>query len=215
MRLRRATTLATLLTAVVACALLGVSTWHTVEQHRLLERTAIPSPPGIERLESLQLGGAEQWILVRGTDVHAPVLLWLHGGPGDPSIPRARVTDGELVKHFLVVHWDQRGAGKSLTAGFGRGALTIERLVADACELAGVLSGRFGGHRIVLGDWVGTGRGWRRASTSALSAGRGQRTVRSTAKGALRARASSRSRDPPNTFGDFGADEIYRKEKSG
>jgi pimeloyl-ACP methyl ester carboxylesterase len=65
------------------------------------------------------LGGMEQWILVQGEKESNPVLLFLHGGPGVPIIPFVRDFDvyATLQEHFVMVYWDQRGAGKSYHPG--------------------------------------------------------------------------------------------------
>jgi hypothetical protein len=80
--------------------------------------TKIETPNGISALEEITLGGVQQWIFVRGQDRRNPVLIFLHGGPGEPAagISSSRTLDGELIEHFTVVHWDQRGAGKSYNA---------------------------------------------------------------------------------------------------
>ena len=70
----------------------------------------------IASLEKINLGGQEQWILIRGTDVTKPIILFLHGGPGTSNMCLLRKYTGELEKHFIVVTWDQRGAGKSYQA---------------------------------------------------------------------------------------------------
>jgi pimeloyl-ACP methyl ester carboxylesterase len=50
-------------------------------------------------------------------------------------MPSARVTDIELIKHFTVVHWDQRGAGKSYSPDIPVDSMTFNRLVEDCNEL--------------------------------------------------------------------------------
>lgn len=85
------------------------------------------------------LGGVLQWLSVRG-DIRNPLLLWLHGGPGSADIATAGICSRLLREHFLVVHWDQRGAGKSR---LGSAPLTAEQLITDAQELIAWLLKRF------------------------------------------------------------------------
>jgi pimeloyl-ACP methyl ester carboxylesterase len=107
-------------------------------------------PNSIAVLEPVMLGGMEQWLLIRGEDSSTPVLLWLHGGPGSPQMPLAHHLDEHLEKHFVVVHWDQRGAGKSNPRGFDEGTMTFEQFLSDAHELTHYLKQRFGVEKIVL-----------------------------------------------------------------
>ncbi|AXJ00570.1 Pimeloyl-ACP methyl ester carboxylesterase [Cyclonatronum proteinivorum] len=104
----------------------------------------------VAELTTVTLGGFEQHLLLRGHDDTKPVLLWLHGGPGTPQMPFAHAFGRELEEHFIVVHWDQRGAGKSNTADFDEASLTFEQQTADALELVHWLRERFGQDRIFL-----------------------------------------------------------------
>jgi pimeloyl-ACP methyl ester carboxylesterase len=110
---------------------------------------ALDGPHAIAALERISLGGVEQAILVRGHDRRKPVLLHVHGGPGFAQLPIARHYSEQLERHFVVVHWDQRGAGASC-AGTDFPGLTREQIVADAIELSERLSARFGSGRIFL-----------------------------------------------------------------
>lgn len=101
-------------------------------------------------LEKIELGGLEQWVLIRGADRSNPVLLWLHGGPGGAQMPFSHYVDRELERHFVVVHWDQRGAGKSNHGGFDEHTMHIERYIEDARELIEHLRRRLDADRIVL-----------------------------------------------------------------
>jgi len=105
---------------------------------------SLPGEGAIAALERVSLGGSEQTILVRGHDRSKPALLYVHGGPGFGHLPLAPHYSEALERHFVVVHWDQRGAGASC-AGTDFEAVTRERIVADAIELSERLAGRFGG----------------------------------------------------------------------
>lgn len=79
----------------------------------------------------------EQWLLIRGQDRTRPVLLVLHGGPGTPLTPWVDMFQpAELEENFVVVHWDQRGAGKSYDPDLPASALTIDNYVSDTLELS-------------------------------------------------------------------------------
>ena len=111
---------------------------------------AIDAPDGIAAIERIPIGGAEHTVLLRGRDRAAPVLLYVHGGPGAGQLPLARGYSDRLEEHFVVAHWDQRGAGASCE-GTDWDALSLERSVADAIALSAHLAGRFGGGgKIVL-----------------------------------------------------------------
>jgi len=114
--------------------------------------TRIEVPNGISSLEEIELGGLKQWIFIRGTDQNNPVLLFLHGGPGAPllGMSSSRKYDAELVKHFTVVHWDQRGAGKSFNNDIPVDSMTIDRLVEDCNELIDYLRNRFHTQKVYI-----------------------------------------------------------------
>ncbi len=136
--------------AVPLAALLGLLGYREAAQYSLRQQPPVTSPDGVESLEEVELGGVEQSVLIRGADRDKPVLLWLHGGPGVPAMPLAHSQDRELVKHFVVVHWDQRGAGRSYDGGLTEGDLTTERYVSDTHELVEKLEDRFGEEKVYL-----------------------------------------------------------------
>lgn len=103
------------------------------------------------------IGGIQQWVTVRGTSCANPVLLFVHGGPGNPLTPFADKVYGAWARDFTLVQWDQRGAGKT----WGRNPethdadLTIEHLAADGTELAVLLTRTFNQPKVILlgGSW--------------------------------------------------------------
>ena len=59
-----------------------------------------PSPGGINRLEQITLDGVRQWISIRGAHAQAPVLLFLHGGPGSANLAKLRLQTPEPEKSW-------------------------------------------------------------------------------------------------------------------
>ncbi|HMB98006.1 MAG TPA: alpha/beta hydrolase [Balneolaceae bacterium] len=122
----------------------------------------IDGPDAVSELTSVDIGGIEQWLLMRGKDVSNPVLLWLHGGPGAAQMPIHHAFTEELEQEYIVVHWDQRGSGKSNPAGFDEEAMTFERYLKDVEEVTQHLLERFQKRKIyLLGHSWGTQLGIR------------------------------------------------------
>lgn len=107
-------------------------------------------------LEEVNLGGVDQWILIRAADTSQPVLLYLHGGPGGSVLPWVDLFQlPVLEENFIVVHWDQRGAGKSYSPALTVSDISPEQLTSDTLELTDLLRERFGQDKIFL-----TGQSW-------------------------------------------------------
>ena len=123
-----------------------------VYKNRLGNSTKIETSNGISSLEEITLGDLKQWIFIRGTDQKNPILIFLHGGPGTPVLGMAssRKLDAELIKHFTVVHWDQRGAGKSYNSDIPNNLMTFDRLVEDCNELIDYLRIKFNTQKVFI-----------------------------------------------------------------
>jgi pimeloyl-ACP methyl ester carboxylesterase len=104
----------------------------------------------INVLEPIELGGERQWISIRGHDVHNPILLYLHPGPGTADLALLRHQCPELERHFVVVNWDQRSAGKSFRLNANSADLTLKQLQEDTHQLIAYLKQRFGVEKIYL-----------------------------------------------------------------
>ena len=113
--------------------------------------------PAINEESFVLIGGIEQWVTIHGANCANPVVLFVHGGPGNPSTPFARTVYGAWEKEFTLVQWDQRGAGKT----FGRNPdtakseLTIEQMAQDGNELAAYLARHLNKKKVILtgGSW--------------------------------------------------------------
>ena len=111
----------------------------------------------INFIEKVEIGAMDQWIMANGKSHDLPVLLWLHGGPGAAQMPVARFFSHQLEEEFIVVHWDQRGAGKSNPRNFDPGTMTVEQYIADVHQITQYLQRRLNRDRIyILGHSWGT-----------------------------------------------------------
>ncbi|WP_128548044.1 alpha/beta fold hydrolase [Larkinella soli] len=107
-----------------------------------------PLPRSIARLQPVSINGTEQWLLMRGQDSTRPVLLFLHGGPGLPEL--SLLVGHELEKRFVVVNWEQRGAGKSYDRAVFGPSFRVETFVEDAVQVSRWLSRHFRQPKIYL-----------------------------------------------------------------
>jgi proline iminopeptidase len=114
-------------------------------------------PNGIASLEDITLGGMRQKVLIQGDNRANPILLWLHGGPGEPAMFLSHYFSATLRKHMTVVHWDQPGTGLSTDPKHPLKELSEARIERDALELVDNLLKRFGQRKLyVLGHSFGT-----------------------------------------------------------
>ena len=120
----------------------------------------ILTPNGVERLQTVPLGGIDQWVSIRGRDTRNPLLLVIHGGPGYVLMPESWWMSRDWEEYFTVVHWDQRGTGKTLLINDPAKVaptMTLARSVSDAEEMVSWLRHEFGKRKIfVLAHSAGT-----------------------------------------------------------
>ncbi len=100
--------------------------------------------------EAVEIGGLKHWITIKGSSKDNPVMLFLHGGPGNSVMSYANKFTGDLQNHFLIVQWDQRGSGETALLNPGNQTLSVDLMVSDAAELINHLCKRFGQNKIYL-----------------------------------------------------------------
>lgn len=141
-------------------ALLSLSlAYHVFPPNGIAQSSPAPAPVPVKIKEEMfvRIGGIDQWITIKGDDRNHPVVLFLHGGPGDALSPYADALFGGWEKDFTLVQWDQRGAGRT----FGKSGpsieltLTVERMVQDGVEVAEFLTKRLNKKKIIIygGSW--------------------------------------------------------------
>lgn len=101
--------------------------------------------------EFVAVNGIEHFLLHYPKGPGTPVLLYLHGGPGNFESLFAYRLDQAWGALFTHVHWDQRGAGKTLRRNRKNGLpQSVEQMLEDLHGIVGYLRQKYGADRIVL-----------------------------------------------------------------
>jgi pimeloyl-ACP methyl ester carboxylesterase len=134
---------------------------------------------GIAELKAITVNGDRQYILIRGEDRAAPILFFLHGGPGMSAMYLGHAFQRPLEKDFVVVHWDQRGAGKSFHADVDPKTLSTSQLIMDAEYVIAHVQEMVGRRKVILvghshGTYLGVILASRRPDLVAAYVGIGQ-----------------------------------------
>jgi proline iminopeptidase len=146
---RRAGKTIIVLTAVVVLVL-TVALVRPGTTAPILAADGNPAPDSIAELVTVEIGGVDQVLMIRGRSVDGPVLLHLAGGPGGTDLGAMRA-DARLESDFVVVTWDQRGTGKSYATSIDPVEdLTLDQAVADTLAVTEYLRERFARDRIYL-----------------------------------------------------------------
>jgi proline iminopeptidase len=185
--------------------LLGILTgagliYREIMQSHAEARLAITEPIGIDEDLYASIGGREQWISIRGRDRNNPVMLMLHGGPGNGNGPMlAQLMP--LEQRYTLVQWDQPGTGRTFRrAGYVLPAdLTIEDIVQDGIEVAERVRSRLDVDRLILLGWswgsvIGVEMARRRPDLVAAYVGTGQLTSVQTNEAAVYAMTLAKAR---------------------
>lgn len=117
------------------------------------ELDKIVTPEGVQESFIATLGGARQYVSVRGADRRNPILLYIHGGPASVELPMSWSFQRPWEDFFTVVEWDQRAAGKSFRLNDPEAmapTLSLDRYRDDAIELIELLRKRYGKRKIFL-----------------------------------------------------------------
>lgn len=104
----------------------------------------------IQYSERLNINGNLQFVSIRAEREKLPLLLYLHGGPGDAALPLVLKYSGDLEKYFTVAIWEQRGAGKSYYKFGEKENVCIDTYVQDTYALVKILLNRFEQDKVFL-----------------------------------------------------------------
>lgn len=110
----------------------------------------IRTKDGIQEECYVQLGNVSQYIQIRGENKKNPVMIFLHGGPGGPMAYMSIYYQKELEKQFIMVHWDQRGCGRSYFRGASNEVPTGKQLLQDLDQLVDYLREKFSCEKVMI-----------------------------------------------------------------
>ena len=73
----------------------------------------IPGSNSISQLSKIDINHTSLEVMIRGNNRDNPIIIFVHGGPCCSEIPYVTKYQDLLEKDFTIVHYDQRGCGKS------------------------------------------------------------------------------------------------------
>ena len=108
----------------------------------------------VDYIQTVAINGVSQKIHVKGNDIHNPILLFLHGGPGVANRHFVIGSNSDLCDDFTIVAWDQRGTCGSFK-GCDKSSLTVSQIVNDAADLVEFLCDTLGQKKLFVigGSW--------------------------------------------------------------
>ena len=104
----------------------------------------------VDTAEAITIGGIKQYITLKGKDNTKPLLLFLHGGPGNSVMSYAHKFTQKLQENFIVVQWDQRETGETLKLNPSPVPLTLTLFQNDSHELIKHLLKKFQRSKLYL-----------------------------------------------------------------
>ena len=134
----------------------------------LLVRTVAPGwmpkvkgENAVSEFRKAEINDAELQLMIRGEDRSNPVIIFVHGGPCCSEIPYVRKYQKDWEKDFTIVHYDQRGSGKSYEFGTDYSQVTTTTHVEDLIALTEYIEDYLGTDKVILlghsfGTYIGT-----------------------------------------------------------
>jgi len=120
----------------------------------------------INCLEKININNSTQWVLLRGTNIDAPLLIHVQAGPGLPMISEANEMEKNLhlESKFLVAYWDQRGCGRSFSKNIPAETINLTQMADDIIACTKYLLKKYNKNKaVIIGYSIG-------ATTSLMAA---------------------------------------------
>lgn len=109
-----------------------------------------PLKGSLSEVVRTEIGGIEQGMIIQSKNTNNPVVLFLHGGPGNPEYVLSKESNVGLEDSFTVCWWEQRGSGMSYSSSIEKGSITLDQMIADTIEVTNYLRKRFHQDKIYI-----------------------------------------------------------------
>lgn len=104
----------------------------------------------VSELKEVLINGTDLTVMIRGKNRNNPVIIFVHGGPGCSEIPYVRKYQDKLEENFTIVHYDQRGSGKSYHFFEDYSNITADMHVKDLLSLTDYVTKVFKQEKVLL-----------------------------------------------------------------
>ena len=104
----------------------------------------------IKTIEYIAINNTRLCVSIRTEKSGNPILLYLHGGPGDSAMPLVKKYNKQLEDIFTVVILEQRGAGKSYYPFSENENISIDTFIDDIYALSKYLLARYEKEKLYL-----------------------------------------------------------------
>lgn len=137
---------------MAATAVAVMANFSTQAQRQKTEKQTNNKTMPVTHFEKLTINNSTQWVLVRGKNIDAPLLIHVQQGPGVPMISEANETEKKLhlEDNFLVAYWDQRGCGLSYNKNIAPETITLSQMADDVIACTKYLLKKYNKNKAVI-----------------------------------------------------------------
>lgn len=124
----------------------------------ILDVTGSVIKDSLSLIEMVNINHWNHGLIMRGESINNPVLLHLHGGPGESeNFCYLKYKLRRLEKLFTICYFEQRGSGKSYSSDIPAKTMNLDQMIEDAYKVTEYLRIKFNKAKIfVLGHSWGT-----------------------------------------------------------
>lgn len=104
----------------------------------------------INKIEYIKINGCYHFFYHRGSDFYNPVIIFLHGGPGSSELVFANAFQDKLEDKYTIIHYDQRGTGKTYNKNKSLAKPRLDDLVSDLDEIIKYIKSEYKKDKVIL-----------------------------------------------------------------